>query len=83
MAKEAELVALARDKKEIQTSSRTSLLDFYEKNILVSHGSRWIWALSYVSSIEAMVRMIAQRGTEPLSDQASANDEFDALSHRH
>ena len=45
----------------------------YEEIIQASRGSRWIWALTFASAIEALVRMLYPRGTpHPEADEAQA-----------
>lgn len=58
-----ELVALARDEEGNPTFEPNTLTRLYEEIILASRGSRWIWALSYASSIEAVLRMITPKDT--------------------
>ncbi|MBZ9650334.1 hypothetical protein K9B33_22645 [Sphingobium sp. 3R8] len=36
----------------------------YEEVIQASRGSRWVWALTFASSIEGLIRMLAPRGSK-------------------
>lgn len=67
-----EFVAQARDKTGHPNFEQNKLTRLYEEIILASRGSRWIWALSYASSIEAIVRMITPRETKPAETELSA-----------
>ncbi|MDB5575698.1 MAG: hypothetical protein JWR80_874 [Bradyrhizobium sp.] len=42
---------------------RHKITTLYEEVIQASRGSRWLWALTFASSIEGVIRMIAPRGS--------------------
>jgi len=41
---------------------RHKITVLYEEVIQASRGSRWLWALTFASSIEGLVRMLSPRG---------------------
>src|SRR5690606_25295595 len=43
---------------------RHKLTSLYEELIQASRGSRWVWAMTFASSIEGVIRMLAPRGSK-------------------
>lgn len=43
---------------------RHKLTSLYEELIQASRGSRWVWALTFASSIEGVIRMLSPRGSK-------------------
>lgn len=66
------LIATARDEKGDPNFEQNKLTRIYEEVILASRGSRWIWALSFASSIEAITRMITPRDSKPTAEESDA-----------
>lgn len=71
------LIAGARDEKGEPNFEQNKLTRIYEEVILASRGSRWIWALSFASSIEAITRMITPRDSKPAEAELDATDALD------
>jgi hypothetical protein len=69
-----EMIAGARDEKENPNFEQNKLTRLYEEIVLASRGSRWIWALSFASSIEAITRMITPRDSKPAKAELDAID---------
>jgi len=72
-----EMVAGARDKKGDPHFEQNKITRIYEEIVLASRGSRWIWALSFASSIEAITRMIMPRDSKPAEAELAAIDALD------
>jgi hypothetical protein len=68
------LVARARDAEGHPNFEQNKLTRLYEEIVLASRGSRWIWALSFATSIEALVRMITPRNTKAAEVELDAID---------
>jgi hypothetical protein len=73
-----ELIAGARDEKGNPNFEQNKLTRLYEEIVLASRGSRWIWALSFASSIEATTRMIMPRDSKPAKAELDAIDALDS-----
>ena len=56
-------VATARDNRGRPNFEANKVTQFYEEVIQASRGSRWVWALTFASSIEGLTRMLVPRGT--------------------
>jgi hypothetical protein len=52
------LVARARDKAGLPNFEPHKITRLYEEIIQATNGSRWVWALTFASSIEALARML-------------------------
>jgi hypothetical protein len=63
-------VAKACDTKGSRNFEANKITQLYVEVIQGSHGSRWVWALTFASSIEGLVKMLAPRGTR----RKDAND---------
>lgn len=64
-------IASARDPLGNRNFDPSKVTQLYEEVIQASRGSRWVWALTFASSVEGLIRMIVPRGTP----RASANIE--------
>lgn len=56
-------VSGARDDEGSPNFEANKLTRLYEEVIQASRGSRWMWALTFASSVEGLVRMLVPRGT--------------------
>jgi hypothetical protein len=72
-----EMIAGARDEKGDPNFEQNKITRIYEEIVLASRGSRWIWALSFASSIEAITRMIMPRDGRPAKAELDAIDVID------
>ena len=43
---------------------RHKITSLYEEVIQASRGSRWVWALTFASSVEGLIRMLSPRGSK-------------------
>lgn len=73
----------ARDKRGHPNFEANKLTELYGEVIQAARGSRWVWALTYASACEAMVKILGLDGgprtdltVEDLKDLTSAVDEF-------
>jgi hypothetical protein len=60
-----ELVARARDDNGEPNFEQHKVTRLYEEIAQASRGSRWVWALTFASSIEAVVQMMIPKGITP------------------
>jgi hypothetical protein len=65
-------VARARDKDGNPNFEPNKITELYEELIQASRGSRWVWALTFASTVEGLVRMIIPRGTKRPSADGNA-----------
>jgi hypothetical protein len=66
------LVALARDENGNPNFEPHKLTRLYEEIIQASRGSRWVWALTFASCIEALAKMISPKGGAPRDAELTA-----------
>jgi hypothetical protein len=66
------LIALARDENEHPNFEPHKVTRLYEECIQAARGSRWVWALTFASSIEALVKMLIPKDTKPTKAEAEA-----------
>ena len=74
------MIACDRDSNGQPNFEANKLTRLYEECILAARGSRWVWALTFASSIEAVARMLRRKGAS--SDQGSGDPlagEIDAV----
>jgi len=67
-----ELVARALDKNGKPNFEHHKITRLYEELIQASRGSRWVWALTFASSIEAIVRMMSTKPSKPVKAELDA-----------
>ena len=72
------LIARARGKDGSPNFESNKITRLYEECIQAARGSRWVWALTFASSIEALVKMLIPK--ELIPAQAKA-DEIEAKAH--
>jgi hypothetical protein len=72
-----EMIAGARDEKGNPNFEQNKITRIFEEIVLASRGSRWIWALSFASSIEAITRMIMPQDSKPAKAELEAIDALD------
>ncbi len=66
------LIASARGKDGGPNFEPNKVTRLYEECIYASRGSRWVWALTFASSIEALTKMLIAKEEPPTADQADA-----------
>lgn len=66
------LVARDRGKDGYPNFEANKVTRLYEECIYASRGSRWVWALTFASSIEALTKMLIAKEDPPTSDKAEA-----------
>jgi len=70
------LVALARDANGEPNFEANKLTHLYEEIIQASLGSRWVWALTFATSIEALVKILNRTAAAPSQNDAEAISEM-------
>ena len=66
------LIARARDEDGRPNFEPHKITRLYEEIIQAALGSRWVWALTYASSIEALTKMLMAKDAKLKSPQAEA-----------
>jgi hypothetical protein len=66
------LVANARDANGHPNYEAHKVTRLYEEIVQAEQGSRWVWVLTFASSIEGMVRMLIRKDVEPSDSEADA-----------
>jgi hypothetical protein len=67
-----ELVARARDNHGKPNFEQHKVTRLYEEVIQASRGSRWVWALTFASAIEAIVRMMSTKPAQLAQTEVEA-----------
>jgi hypothetical protein len=70
------LIAHTRDKDGHLGFEAHKLTQLYEQLVLASRGSRWVWALTFASGIEAIIQMMVPRGTKAVDADLEAIEAF-------
>jgi hypothetical protein len=65
-------IACARDETGNPNFEPHKITRLYEEIVRAARGSRWVWALTFASSIEALALMLTPKGTKPTEAEASA-----------
>ncbi|NNN18758.1 MAG: hypothetical protein HKL84_02765 [Acidimicrobiaceae bacterium] len=66
------LIAQARDKNGQRNFEAHKITRLYEELIQVSHGSRWVWALTFASSVEGLAKMLIPEDVKPTTAESDA-----------
>jgi hypothetical protein len=66
------LISKARDKKGQRNFEAHKITRLYEEVILAVHGSRWVWALTFASSVEGLARMLIPTDAKPTTAESEA-----------
>lgn len=73
------LIALARGEDGELNFEPHKVTQLYEEIIQAALGSRWVWALTFASSIEALAKMLIAKGVKPTQTQVEADAEATAI----
>ena len=73
------LIALARGEDDERNFEPHKVTRLYEEIIQAALGSRWVWALTFASSIEALAKMLISKGAKPTQTKAEAEAETEAI----
>jgi hypothetical protein len=66
------LIARARDKNGQRNFEAHKITRLYEELIQASHGSRWVWALTFASSVEGLAKMLIPKDVKPTTAELDA-----------
>jgi len=66
------LIARARDKQGQRNFEAHKITRLYEEIIQAALGSRWVWALTFASSVEALARMLIPKDAKPTTAESDA-----------
>ncbi len=66
------LIARTRDKKGQRNFEAHKITRLYEEVIQAAHGSRWVWALTFASSVEGLARMLVPKDAKPTAAESDS-----------